>query len=415
MKNILTIIFILTFNGFTFVSAEVDSLNFSSSADPQSIGIILPLSGKYAQIGQKTLNSVALGLGLNENDNNKYKLAVIDSEGNPETARRAVERLVQEDKVIAIIGSLLTKTSSAVATRASELGVPTIALSQKAGVTEISPFVFRNSLTTEMQVHQLVDAAFNQLGATKFAVLFPNDSYGTEYTNIFWDEVLARGGKVVAAQSYDPKETDFRNPIQRLVGTYYIEDRALEYKQRTKDWTEAQAGKRSRRAPPEDILPPVVDFDAIFIPDNSKSFGQIAAMLAFNNVHKVKLLGTNLLNVSDISRRAGLFAQDTFFMDGIFTNNLSQNEFAKEYKLTFGEDPTNIELQGYDSALILKQAIEAGATDREKLKNQLTNMKDFSGAFGSLSMSTEREVNRPLFLFTIDKGSVVKFSPNKVE
>jgi ABC-type branched-subunit amino acid transport system substrate-binding protein len=73
-----------------------------------------------------------------------------------------------------------------------------------------------------MQVRYLVKSAIEDLGIKKFAVLFPNDAYGVEFTNIFWDEVLARGGQVTSAQSYSSKETDFHAVIQRLVGTYYV-------------------------------------------------------------------------------------------------------------------------------------------------------------------------------------------------
>jgi ABC-type branched-subunit amino acid transport system substrate-binding protein len=125
----------------------------------------------------------------------------MDSEGNPDNARRGVERLVKEDNVIAIIGSLLSKTAPAVAAKANELGVPTLALSQKAGVTEVGPSVFRNALTSEMQVRQLVKSAMEDLKLRRFAILYPNDPYGVEYANIFWDEVLARGGVITAAQT----------------------------------------------------------------------------------------------------------------------------------------------------------------------------------------------------------------------
>src|SRR6185369_3531304 len=118
-------------------------------------------------------------------------------------------------------GSLLSKTALPLAAKAQELGVPSIGLSQKAGLTEIGDKVFRNALTSEMQVREVVRVAMDELGLKKFAILFPNDPYGVEYANIFWDEVLARGGSVQAAQTYNPKDTDFRGVIQRLVGTYY--------------------------------------------------------------------------------------------------------------------------------------------------------------------------------------------------
>ena len=67
-----------------------------------------------------------------------------------------------------------------------------------------------------------------------------DEPFGVEYANLFWDEVLARGGSIAGAQIYSPAETDFRGPVKRLVGTYYLEDRKTEYQGRLKEWYKKQ-------------------------------------------------------------------------------------------------------------------------------------------------------------------------------
>jgi branched-chain amino acid transport system substrate-binding protein len=384
----------------------IEQIKLSSKVEPYTIGAVLPMSGKNSVFAQKTLRGIQMGLGLHSPTPTNFKLAIADSEGNVDGARRGVDKLVKEDNAIAIIGSLLSKTAGAVASRAAEYEVPSIGLSQKAGITEASPMSFRNSLTAEMQARFLVKTAMTELGITKFAILFPNESYGVEFANYFWDEVLARGGKISAVQFYDPKETDFREPIQRLVGTYYLEDRADEYRNRIKEW-ETEQNKRSRRSPPEDILPPIVDFEALFIPDNAKSFGQIAAMLSYNNIKNIKLLGTNILNVPDLAKRAGGFAEQTYFVDGLTPPSVAKNSFAREYRRIFNEDPSLFELQGYDSALAIKHAILSGADDREALAGALLKLKGFAGGSGKITMSPEKEILRPLYAFKLEKGEVV--------
>ncbi len=384
--------------------------------EPKTVGVILPMTGRYASVSQKTLRGVQMGLGLYNNQPSSFKLAVIDSEGNPDNARRGVEKLVKEDNVIAVIGSILSKTAPAVAAKTSELGVPSIALSQKSGITETSSTVFRNSLTSEMQVRYLVKTAMEEHGMKKFAILFPNDSYGTEFANIFWDEVLARGGSIVAAQPYSNKETDFRYPIQRLVGTFYIEDRAEEYRLRLKEWSDAQAKKTARTTPPDDLLPPNIDFDGIFIPDSVKAMGQISAMLSFNGVKGVKLLGTNLWNVPGVSKRAGHFANNLLFVDSFVGNEprFMNSSFIKDYKALFNEDPGILEIQAYDAALLLRQLVSQGHTSRDSLAKALSEVNGFPGAIGSLSMTSEREIMRPLVALTLDSsGNIVSAQKQK--
>lgn len=392
----------------------ITQLDSNRSVEAKTVGVVLPLTGKNAAIGQKALRGVELGLGLNT-PGSGFRLAVMDSEGNPDNARRGVERLVKEDNAIAIIGSLLSKTAPAVAAKADELGVPTIGLSQKSGLTEIGSNVFRNALTSEMQVRYLVRTAMEDYGMKRFAIVYPNDPYGIEYTNLFWDEVLARGGVIASVQSYNPKETDFRAPIQRLVGTYYIEGRYDEYKARQKHLATLQQGKKrpSRESSEEDILPPIVDFDAVFVPDSAKAMGQISAFLSFAGVRGVKLLGTNLWNSPGLAKRAGNFVNNLIFVDSYLPSLSANSRFVQEYKALYNEDPSLIEIQAYDSALMVRQLVLQGATTREAMTRQLSSLKGFPGALGSLSMNPDREIQRPLMALTVEKGEIVPLKITK--
>jgi ABC-type branched-subunit amino acid transport system substrate-binding protein len=391
----------------------LSQLESSKFVESKTVGVVLPLTGKNAAVGQKALRGVEMGLGLN-NPGSGFRLAVMDSEGNPDNARRGVERLVKEDNAIAIVGSLLSKTAPAVAAKADELGVPTIGLSQKSGLTEIGPTVFRNALTSEMQVRYLVRTAMEDYGMKRFAIVYPNDPYGIEYTNLFWDEVLARGGTIVSAQVYNPKETDFRYVIQRLAGTYYIEGRVDEYKARIAKMSENTEKKKSvRTSHEEEILPPIVDFDAVFIPDSAKAMGQIAAFLSFSGVKGVKLMGTNLWNTPGLAKRAGNFANNLIFVDSFIPATANHSRFVQEYKALYNEEPSLIEIQAYDSALILRQLVAQGAATRESLTRELSSLKKFPGALGSLNMTQDREIQRPLMALTLEKGEVVPLKIQK--
>lgn len=390
----------------------ISQVEASKNVQTQTIGAVLPLSGKNALIGQRALRGLEMGLGLNI-PGSAFKLAVMDSEGNPDSARRGVERLVKEDNVIAIVGSLLSKTAPTVAAKSSELGVPSLALSQRSGLTEVGPTVFRNSLTSAMQVRTLVRTAMEDLGMKKFAILYPNDAYGVEFTNIFWDEVLARGGSITAVQIYSPKETDFRLVIQRLVGTYFGEARQEEFNLRLKDIQQSDRKKSVRQNNLETVLAPIMDFDAIFIPDNIKSMGQISAMLSYNDVKDVKLLGTNLWNTKDLPRRAGNFANNLLFVDSVSPAKFEQANFVRAYKALYNEDPSLIEIQAYDAGIILRQLIVSGINTREELTQSLTGLKKFPASLGALTMNAEREIERPVTPLTVEKGEIIRFSVQK--
>lgn len=396
-----------------FRSQELlNHINAARNVQSKTVGVVLPLSGRTGPIAQRALRGLEMGLGLHL-PGSGFRLAVMDSEGNPDSARRGVDRLVKEDNVIAVVGSLLSKTAPAVAAKADELGVPSIALSQRSKVTEIGPTVFRNALTSEMQVRALVRTAMNDLGMKKFAILFPNDPYGVEFTNIFWDEVLTRGGQITAVQTYSPKETDFRFVIQRLVGTYFGEARQDEFNVRMKELQKSDKRRSVRSNNLETVLPAITDFDAIFIPDSIKALGQISAMLSYSDIRNVKLLGTNLWNTKDTVRRAGNFANNLIFVDSIDLAGGDRSRFAAEYKALYGEEPSLIEIQAYDSGLILRQLIAGGADSRESLTRALSQLKRFPGSIGYLSVNEDREVERPLMPLTIEKNQIVPLKVQK--
>ncbi len=390
----------------------ITQIDSRSRVNSQMIGAILPLSGKQQSVGYRALRGLQLGLGIYgpSKKNSGFKLAVIDSEGNGDIARRGVERLVIEDNAIAVVGGLLSKTASAEASKAQEFGIPAMMMGQKAGLTEIGDFVFRNALTSQMQAERLAAVAIENLGLKRFAILFPNDPYGTEFANFFWDAVRIRGGSITAVQSYDPKETDFRTYVQRLVGNYYVEDRSNEYNLRYRQYLEKNPKRNSRQGAiaPEEILPPIVDFDALFIPDSAKAAGQIAPMLAYNDVDNLRLLGTNLWNNPNFVSRGQKFVENAIIVDGLYTGDKSfqASQFVREFKETFGEEPGMIEAQAYDSGLLLRQMIGSGAGSRVELQEKLAGVRAFPGAFGPLDMSAARELQRPISVLTVKSAKL---------
>lgn len=383
----------------------LEQLDARFSVNSKTVGVILPLSGKYADIGRSVLNSLQIGLGIYDNQSN-IRLAVIDSEGKYLDARKAVERLVIEDKVIAIIGSLQSKSAAAVSSKAQSLGVPTIVLSQKSGLTDIGPYIFRNALTSEMQVEHLVRVAREQMGLSKFAIIYPEDAYGIEYANLFWTAVEKSGGQIRAAQSYDPKETDFRSPVQKIVGTYYTEDRAYEYKAKLAEWESKHKKKSARDEVPQDLLPPLVDFDAVFIPDNTKALGQISAMLAVSDVKGVTLLGTNIWNTSGLAERVGGFSP--IFVDSFLKNDpqFLQSPVVKEFQEKTGKIPSLFDIQAYDTALVLKNALST-VSGRSELQSELTRLSSLSGSLTTLQMLPSRDLSRPIVTLTLKDGQIV--------
>ncbi|AZZ38205.1 hypothetical protein CIK05_15815 [Bdellovibrio sp. qaytius] len=406
---------------FNFSNEKSDKPRFGGSFDTESqkIGVILPITGKNASLGQRALNAIRLGLGLEDKNPSAFSIQVYDSQSNPDVALLGVEKLLRDDHVVAIMGGLSAKEAQNISNRAEFYQVPFFSFSQKSGLTDAAEYTFRNSVTPEMQVARLLQHAFKNLNAKRFAILYPNDAYGVEFANKYWDLVLAGGGDVVAAQAYDPKDTDLDIYVKKLVGTYYVDARSEEFKDRQKEITEKK--KKQKEAEPnkkkntrehesqENILAPLVDFDVLFVPDGGKALGQIMAFMKNNDVTQMTYLGTNLWNTSDLFRRVGTNASNVFFVDSTFTpEEQKKSDFHAKYLAKYEEDPTIVEAQAYEAAKILRDVIGNSSISRSSLANQLGSLGRKNGAYSEIRMNNNHEIERPLHIFSLTEGTIQK-------
>ena len=382
----------------------IQAIESRKKVNRRNIGAVLPLSGPSAQIGKRVLKGLKLGLGFYEGG--PFQLIVIDSKGQADKAQKAVQTLVTKHHVIALTGGVLSRTAEALAEEAQNFGVPILLLSQKSRLTNIGHYVFQNGLTAELIVEQLTEHLVSHLKVKKFAILYPNDAYGVNYANAFWDAVKKKGGVITGAQFYKPGETDFNGPLRRLIGTYYLKDRTKEYKDKLKKWYLKQSSL-SKRNTPKNILLPVVDFEVLFIPDSVKILRLIAPHIAYNDIKNIKLAGSPLWNQKVFLKKHLKYMDQLIFVGpGISTKDFKQNEFYKKFQKVFNQKPGLFSALAYESALALHQVIASGADTRGELREYLLNLKSFSGPFGKITISDKREFVRSLPIVKMEKKAL---------
>ncbi|MFN7133255.1 MAG: ABC transporter substrate-binding protein, partial [Myxococcales bacterium] len=397
---------------------------------PRVVGVVLPLSGKYKAIGESALAGIQLALGKD------VQLVTRDTGGDVAQARKAVDELVRDEQVIAIIGPVLTNESEDAATEAELLETPIITLTRAEGITERGNFVFRNMLTNSAQAKALVDYAMKVKGFKTFGLLYPNIAYGTELANYFWDAVEARDGEIRAAETYDHDQTTFGPTAKKLVGRYYLDQRE-DFRAQRREIMESTKDPFRQRKQLEDLrkkLPPIVDFEALFIPDYYKNVGLVAPALAVEDiitnacdkrdleriakttgkdsatqVKTVQLFGGNGWNFEELVERGGKFVQCAIFVDGFFANSdrKETRAFVEAFRKAHGREPVLLEAVAYDTARIVRQIIEKESPQsRAAFREALLRVKDFPGATGKTSFSSTGEVEKPLFFLTIDRGQI---------
>ncbi|MDE0518855.1 MAG: ABC transporter substrate-binding protein [Bdellovibrionales bacterium] len=392
----------------------IQAIESRKKVNRKRVGAILPLSGPSANIGKRSLKGLKMGLGLHTSDNSPFELVVLDSQGQPDKTKKAVQTLVTKHHVIAVIGGVLSKTASASAEEAQNFGVPALLLSQKSNLTKTGNYIFQNGLTAVLFAHQLTDYLINELNFKRFAILYPNDPFGVDYANAFWAAIEKKGGKITGAQFYKPGETDFNGPIRRLTGIYYLEDRIKEYKDKLKKWYIKKSYLSKRRAsPPENILPPIVDFEVLFVPDSIKTLSLIAPHITYNDIKNITLAGPSLWNQEKKLKKYSKHADHIIFADpGFNTKRFKQTDFYKQFLNTFNYKPGLFETLSYESALLLRQIIASGADSRHELRDKLKDIKKFYGPIGEILISKKREFIRPMQIFKMEKAVLSPVIPS---
>lgn len=401
------------------------TLSEKPEIDPYAIGCLLPLSGRFAPFGIKALRGVELAIAIFDEQNqgnSPIRVFIEDTASDPDTAAEAVNRL-EARKVMGILGPILTAPEAAMA--ATDAALPMVVLTQKEAITQAGPTIFRNFLTPEMQVNTLVHHAVTRQGIQRFALLYPADSYGRTFMELFWDAVEAHGAIITGAETYAPGVTDFAEPINRLVGMHYPVPEDLRPQPEpaktvvTEDipMSDIDAILSDTSVPDGEDEPytpePVVDFEAIFIPDGAKQVGMIAPQLAYNDVDGVQLLGTNLWHEEKLIQFAKDYVQNALICEGFFADSARPQvrNFVDRYRETYGEPPGFLEAVTFDTAMMLFSRLgETPLHNRQELREALITMPPFAGVTGITRFREDREAEKPLFLLRVE-GSTFRELP----
>lgn len=371
------------------LTADVRALRLSLAermkVDYHTIGCVLPLTGRFAPYGAKMLDAVILATGVfDPHRKSPIRLLVRDSGSNPAQTRQAVEELAVKGGAIAIVGPLESISAVEAARQAQRLGIPIITLTQREGVADTGDYVFRNFLTTGLQIDALVRYSMNNLGISRFAILYPDDSYGREMMLRFWYAVAERGGTVGGIEPYEIDQTDFGDPIKRLV--------------------HLKGGGST-------VETPRVDFDALFVPDSSLKARLIAPQLEFHDVIGVRLLGMSEWNVPELLQGEVDYLEGSVFVDVLFRDSHSFEvmDFLDRFYGAYGREADGIEALAYDStALVVDALLNHGVRSRQELRDWLLGLQHYAGVTGETSFSKNGDAVKNLYILTIQDGRIVQ-------
>jgi branched-chain amino acid transport system substrate-binding protein len=327
------------------------------------IGYFGDLSGPTFNFGQSAINGVLMAADhINQTggvNGRRIDVVIEDDKGSPEEAARLTAKLIDQDKVVAIIAGGTSGNSLAAAPRAQSSRVPMISPSSTdPAVTQVGDYIFRACFVDEFQGEVMASFAFNTLKAQKAAILFDfNSPYSRGLTNFFQTSFKRLGGQIVGERSYTQGDDDFKGQLSSI-----------------------------RSSEPDVIYIPGYYGDVTLIAKQARQLGLTQPLLGGDGWDAPELwqLGGDALNGSYISTHYSVDAP-------------AIQPFVQEYKQRYGNLlPDAHAALAYDAARILFDAIgRAGTTEAAKVRDALAQTKDFDGVTGTISMDAHRNAVKP--------------------
>ena len=348
------------------------------------VALLLPLSGPSAPLGQAML--LAAELALFEIGNEKFDLLPFDTSGTQDGAALAAERAITQ-QVSLILGPLLAPSAAAVAPIARRARINVLSFSNSREVAGNGMFIL--GFLPSQQVETIMGYAAG-LGHSRFAVLAPDNPYGTAVVEALNEAAAAHNVFVTKVTKYPPGATDLSADIKALAA--FDERRAALLAQRAelKSRDDEISRKALQRLERLDTIGDV-DFDAILLPEGGQALRTLASLLSFYDVDQpsVRLLGIRAWDeFHDLGTEPALVG--AWFAAPPLAE---RSKFEKWYVETFDHRPPRLVSIAYDAtALAAVLAGRAGAPDFSI--ETLTNKDGFLGLDGVFRLRPDGGVQR---------------------
>jgi len=311
-------------------------------------------------------------------DNSTLAIPVEDSAGDKDQAVAAMTKLIDEDKVVAVIGPTLSSEALAADPIAQESGTVVLGVSNTAnGLTTaqgMGDFVFRDSLPESAVIPGTITQATALLGLKKVAVLYGNDDAFTQSGyDIFKQALTDNSVTITDEETFAKGDVDFNAQLTKAIGTE-----------------------------PDALVVSALAAEATQIIIQTRALGYTGP-----------IIGGNGFNSPAVLKSAGKDAEGLIVGGAWNYGNPNPSEssvaFVKNYEAKYNSSPDQFAAQAYTGAWLVATAIRcANSVDRKAVRDSLATIKDFNSPLGVFSFDENRDpVHEPIAQIVVGG----KFSP----
>jgi branched-chain amino acid transport system substrate-binding protein len=343
------------------------------------IGEYASLTGKEATYGQASHQGTLLAIEeINARGGvlgRKLELLTEDDQSTQGEAATVAKKLISRDKVVAMLGEVASIRSLEAAPVLQNAKIPMVTPSSvNTKVTEVGDYIFRVCFVDSFEGPLLAKFVLHTLHARRVAVLTSvSNAYSVGMTRYFEERYRADGGVIVAEQKYAEGDKDFRAQLTTI-----------------------------KAAAPEAIFASGYYTEAALICRQARQLGLDQPVFGGDGWDSPALLEIG-----------GTAMEGTYFATHFSPDNPSPEvqRFNRAYRARWGEAPDAIAALGYDSALVLGDAIaRAGSTEPERIRDALAATKDFPAVTGRITMDAHRNPAKAAVILTVRNGRVQFFA-----
>ncbi len=190
--------------------------------DPIMVGSLNSMTGGNSTFGQSSDRGIRLAATERNNAGGvlgrPVQVATGDTESSPDKTPLAVLKLIEQDRVVAVLGEVASSRSIAAAPACQRAKIPLLSpASTNPKVTRLGSYIFRSCFVDDFQGVAIAKFTANDLKLKKAALLTDTkNDYSTGLQKVLQTEFPKLGGEIVAQESYQAGDTNFKTQLTNI-------------------------------------------------------------------------------------------------------------------------------------------------------------------------------------------------------
>lgn len=368
------------------------------------VGVILPLSSQFTEQAEGVLAGIQYAQReYNDKASQKIDLIIQDTEGSIMRCIKLTRNMVQDDRVIAIIGELESEITASIAPIADAHSIPVIPpLAAENGLAALSDYIFQVNGDLAQRGRYLAEYAVKEKGHKTFATLSPADNYGKEITDAFTETVDRLGGEIVAQKWYYENTQDLARQFEsiRELGFKRMNKDSL-IEAYTEDMTDFQKGRFR-----EEVIP-VTSIDGIFLPVYTEDIQYVIPQFAYANIRSQIFGGQYWYEIEELRKKnVASHVEDIIFISDFYLDDFRSDfqAFKTRFRKAMGKTPGVMALSGYDAFSLIASAVQNRMMTREEVRDYLDGLADFKAKRGTITFKNNERVNSGQRIISFKNG-----------